>query len=428
MRPFLPTLTVFCLLFSFGLAAQEVSGRLIDDETGEPVGFANLAVYDEQDKLLGGTTSDIDGKFTISGLEEGDYRLEASFIGYATAATEFQLDEESATYDVGVLFLVVDGAVDLEEVTVTAERAVMELGLDRKSFNVEKSIAASGGSAEDLLREIPSVTLDLDGNVSLRGSGNVRFLINGKPSGLVGDDPSTFLKSLSASNIERIEVITNPGAAFDPDGTAGLINIVLKRKRDDGFNLTATANVGSNNKFDGSLDVNWRRGKFNSFAGISGRYDERFFRGFRNQTGTLRDSSFRRDFTFNGDRLRKSQLVKAGTEYALSKRATIGIQGNFQWQEGESDNLRITRFFDSDDRLSLTSNRLETEPETETEYEVRLNFDQRFATEGRRLSASFQFGQEDELEEQLIEEDQLLADGTPFIPALQLTDAEEDSR
>ncbi len=393
-------LSLFLLLslLTTTLSAQSVFGQLIDDTTGDPIGFANLAVYDADNELVGGTTSDIDGDFNIAGLSVGQWRLEATFIGYETLVREFAVTSPNQEVGTGVLALKTDGAMDLEEITVTAERAVMELGLDRKSFNVEKSIAASGGSAEDLLRQIPSVTVDIDGNVSLRGSGNVRFLINGKPSGLVGDDPVTFLKSLSASNIETIEVITNPGAAFDPDGTAGLINIVLKRKRDDGFNATATVNVGTNNKFDGSLDLNWRKGKFNSFAGVSGRHDERFFEGFREQTGTIQDSSFSRFFTFDGDRLRKSTLAKLGTEYELSKLATIGIQGNYQWQTGESSNLRGTDFFNSEGILDRRSERLEFEPETENEYEVRLNYDQRFAREGRRLSANLQYSGEDELE------------------------------
>ena len=127
----------------------------------------------------------------------------------------------------------------------------MELGLDRKVFNVESNIAAAGGSARtDLLRNLPSVTVDLDGNVSLRGSQNVRFLVNGRPSGLTSGDPATFLQSLSAANVERIEVITNPGAGFDPEGTAGLINIVLKRERADGLNGSATLNVGTNDKYE----------------------------------------------------------------------------------------------------------------------------------------------------------------------------------
>ncbi len=385
-----------------------VEGKLMDTNKAEPVGFANIAVYSVQDsQMIGGTTSDIDGNFSLKNLPYGDYRLEVSFIGYDDEEMMLELNNSERFIEVGTIDLSEGGATDLDEVVVTAQRAIMELGLDRKSFNVEKSVASSGGSAEDLLRQIPSITVDLEGNVSLRGSGGVRFLINGKPSGLVGSDPATYLKSLSSSSIERVEVITNPGAAYDPEGTAGIINIILKKKQDDGFNATVNLTAGTGNKFDGNLDLNWRKGKFNSFGGVSGRYDERFFRGFRNQEGVLqleeedgsiRDSLFSREFRFEGDRVRTSQMFKLGTEYELTDRAQIGLQGNFQLEQGDNNNLRTTRFFNSEGALDRTSVRDETEPSDESDYEVQASYNQTFRKEGRRLSGQLQYSKNDENE------------------------------
>ena len=375
-----------------------VGGQLKDASTAEPVGFANIAVYTVSDgDLVSGTTSDIDGNFTIKDLPYGDYRLEVTFIGYDGEEMMLELNSDERFLRVGEIDLATGGATDLDEVVVTAERAIMELGLDRKSFNVEKSVAASGGSAEDLLRQIPGITVDLEGNVSLRGSGGVRFLINGRPSGLVGTDPATYLKSLPSASIERVEVITNPGAAFDPEGTAGIINIVLKKKREDGFNVSVNLNAGTNNKYDGNVDLNWRRGKFNSFAGIAGRYDERFFEGFREQRGTLgADSLFSRRFDFDGDRVRRSQLLKAGTEYSVGERGVIGLQGNLQLESGDNFNLRTTDFFNSEGALDRTQQRTETEPSTETDYEVQANYTTTFAKEGRRFSTQLQYSENDE--------------------------------
>ncbi|THH40362.1 TonB-dependent receptor domain-containing protein [Neolewinella litorea] len=376
-----------------------VGGMLYDAESDEPVGFANIAVYRvESGEMVSGTTSDIDGKFTLKNLPYGDYRLEVTFIGYEEEEMMLELNNSERFIEVGQIDLSVGGATDLDEVVVTAERAIMELGLDRKSFNVEKSVASSGGSAEDLLRQIPGITVDLEGNVSLRGSGGVRFLINGKPSGLVGTDPATYLKSLSSSSIERVEVITNPGAAFDPEGTAGIINIVLKKKQDDGFNATVNLNAGTGNKFDGNLDLNWRKGKFNSFAGISGRYDERFFRGYRDQSGTLGDSLFSRYFTFEGDRLRESQMFKLGTEYSVGQRGLLGIQGNYQLEQGDNSNLRTTQFFNSEGELERTSIRTETEPNDESDYEIQASYSQTFKQEGRQLTGQLQYSNNDESE------------------------------
>jgi outer membrane receptor protein involved in Fe transport len=407
-----PRLIILCLLGLFlsgniiaqsGPVPGKVAGTLIDAETEEPIGFANVVVYTVSDSMITGTTTDIDGKFAFDNLPLGDYRLEMSFLGYGTENRGVELNEMERFFSLGDVFLG-SGGQELDEVVVTAERAVMELGLDRKVFNVEKSVAAAGGSAEDLLRQLPSVSLDLEGNVSLRGSGNVRFLINGRPSGLVGSDPSTYLKSLSASNIERIEIITNPGAAYDPEGTAGIINIVLKNKREDGFNASVNLNAGTNNKFDGSLDLNWRKGKFNSFAGISGRHDERFFVGFRDQSGIISDSSFTRRFNFDGDRVRKSATYKLGTEYEISKRGILGIQGNYQSEIGRSGNDRETRFFNSAGELERLSTRLETEPSDETNYEVQANYTTTFKKEGRKLSAQVQFSENDEFEQENYDE------------------------
>ncbi|WP_116125672.1 TonB-dependent receptor domain-containing protein [Lewinella sp. IMCC34183] len=394
-----------------------VGGKLTEAGSEAPVGFANVAVYSvENGEMVGGTTSDIDGNFTLKNLPFGDYRLEVSFIGYEDEEMLLELNNGERFIQMGKIDLSQGGATDLDEVVVTAERAIMELGLDRKSFNVEKSVASSGGSAEDLLRQIPSINVDLEGNVSLRGSGGVRFLINGRPSGLVGTDPTSYLKSLSSSAIERVEVITNPGAAFDPEGTAGIINIVLKKKQDDGFNASINLNAGTGNKFDGNLDLNWRKGKFNSFAGVSARYDERFFRGYRDQSGTLGDSLFSRYFTFEGDRLNRSQMFKLGTEYALSDRASIGIQGNYQLETGSNSNLRTTQFFDSENTLDRTSVRNETEPSDETDYEIQLNYNQTFRKEGRRLTGQLQYSQNDESEIENYYEVITDAFGAPYAP------------
>ncbi len=406
MKPYV--LLCFFLLLCTCVRAQTINGQLTDGASGAPLGFANVSVYDGTDNLVKGTSSDADGRFTIGGLATGEYRLEASFLGYATQTRSVTLTAGQPVVELPAIVLE-EGGNDLDEVTVTAERAVMELGLDRKVFNVEKSLAAAGGNAEDLLREIPSVTVDLDGNVSLRGSGGVRFLINGKPSALT--QQASFLQTLTAANIERVEVLTNPGAQFDPEGTAGLINIVLKQKREDGFNATVSLNAGTGNKFDGSADANWRLGKFNTTFGVNGRYDERFFRGSREQTAVLADTSYRRSFGFDGLRQNQSQGFNLGTEYALTQRSSIAVSGNYRWGEGESSNLRTTDFFSGDGVLDRSSVRSEAEPQEDENYEVRADYQTTFAKPGRSLSAGFQFSESSRSEVENYEETIRSSDG-----------------
>lgn len=402
-------LLCFFTLLCTCVSAQTIKGQLTDGASQEPMGFANVSVYDANDKLVKGTSSDIDGRYEFMDLSTGTYRLEVSFLGYATEIQMVTLSGTKSTVEVPNITLS-EGGNNLDEVTVTAERAVMELGLDRKVFNVEKSIAAAGGNAEDLLREIPSITVDLEGNVSLRGSGGVRFLINGKPSAMT--QQASFLQTMTASNIERVEVLTNPGAQFDPEGTAGLINIVLKEKRADGFNATVNLNAGTGNKFDGSIDANWNLGKFNTTLGINGRYDERFFRGFREQTATFADTSYSRYFTFDGLRQRESQGFNLGTEYAISKRSSIGVSGNYSKSGGESSNLRTTDFYDENGELDRTSIRTETEPQNRDNYEIRTDYRTSFTKPGRSLSASFQFSESDRSEVENYDELIYSADGS----------------
>ena len=390
--------TIFCA----GLHAQDgppqnrpaqgktISGLLIDAATQEPMGFANVSLYSETEELVKGVSSDIDGKYELRDIRPGKYRLEVSFLGYATQSQPVEVVRGPDPVEIPSITLR-EGGSNLDEVVVTAERAVMELGLDRKVFNVEKSIAAAGGNAEDLLREIPSVTVDLDGNVALRGSEGVRFLINGKPSALT--QQTNFLQTLTAANIARVEVLTNPGAQYDPEGTAGLINIVLKEKTDDGFNATASLNAGTGNKFDGSIDANWKQGKFNTTFGINGRYDERFFRGYRAQTAELADTSYSRYFTFDGTRQNQSLGFNLGTEYALTERSTLALSGNYRTGSGESRNLRTTDFYNAAGDLESTSIRTETQPQEDENYELRTDYNTTFAKPGRSLTASFQFSE-----------------------------------
>jgi outer membrane receptor protein involved in Fe transport len=227
-------------------------------------------------------------------------------------------------------------------------------------------------------------------------------LINGKPSALTQQEG--FLQTLTASNIERIEVLTNPGAQFDPEGTAGLVNIVLKQKREDGFNATVNLNGGTGNKFDGSVDLNWRKGRFNSTLGVNGRYDERYFRGFREQSATFADTSYSRYFTFDGLRQRQRQGFNLGTEYELSKRASLALSGSYRWGEGESTNLRTTDFFNDAGELERTSFRNEAEPQSDNNYEVRMDYQTTFAKPGRSLSASLQVSESSRQEVENYEE------------------------
>ena len=228
-------LIVVGLLLSVIAHAQGiVRGRVIDKQTNEAMQYVNIKVTDANGKLAGGVMTDIKGTFQIGKLKNGNYTLETSFVGYKTITRKFQITPSQQRVNYNALYLSED-AHTLKEVNVVGQRSQMKLEVDRKSFTVDEVLAAAGGSVTDLLENIPSVEVTTDGEISLRGNSSVEVWINGKQSGLTSDNRAEILQQIPAESIERIEVIDNPSAKFSPEGTAGIINIILKRDRRAGY-------------------------------------------------------------------------------------------------------------------------------------------------------------------------------------------------
>ncbi|HHT04336.1 MAG TPA: TonB-dependent receptor plug domain-containing protein, partial [Bacteroidales bacterium] len=224
----------------------KVSGRVKDASTDEYFEYVNVVILRAKDSsLVNGTITDKDGKFSID-AKKGKYLLRLTFIGYKDDYQPLEIKNEDVQLGVIQLNL---GTQALEGVEITAERSMMEYQLDKRVINVDKNIVSAGGNATDVLENVPSVTVDQEGNVSLRGSGNVTVLVDGRPSELLGSDLQTVLEQIPSSTIESVEVITNPSAKYNPDGMSGIINIVLKEKGNRGFNgsVTASTGVGINN-------------------------------------------------------------------------------------------------------------------------------------------------------------------------------------
>lgn len=380
-------------------------GRVLDAQTGEAILLANVLVYTTgTDELISGNTTNERGLFIVKGLPYGEYDIEVSFLGYETQRREqLRVSADARMVRTGK-FGLTSASADLEQVEVTAERAAVQFGLDRRVFNVEKDVASSGGTAEDLLRNIPSVTVDLDGNISLRGSQNVRILINGKPSTLAGLDRQGFLQQLAAANIQSIEVLTNPGAKYDPEGMGGIINIITKQQNRQGFNVLGSINIGTNNKYNANAGFNYRVGKFNWQANYSFNDDERWFRGQRYRGTETADTTWYLYQDINGDRFRQSHRLRLGLEYFLSSRASLELKGNRGWEDGNDRSSRDNSFFSINQTPLFDSFRGEIGTETEEDWEVNLDYRQRFREEGRLLDISVQYSEEAENEEERFEE------------------------
>ena len=220
-----------------------ISGTVYDKETNQPLEYATLILQSvRRPEMVTGGISDVDGKFSVETMP-GQYNVRVEYLSYKTFELKAQTYRSST--DLGNIQLEIDAQM-LEDVVVVGERTTVELRLDKKVYNVGQDLTVRGGSVTDVLDNVPSVTVDVEGNISLRGNESVRILINGKPSALSGLSPQA-LQQLPAESIERVEVITNPSARYDAEGTAGILNIILRQSKTAGVN-------GSVNVFAGYPD------------------------------------------------------------------------------------------------------------------------------------------------------------------------------
>ncbi|MBR7053775.1 MAG: TonB-dependent receptor [Prevotella sp.] len=261
------------LLFEAAFASAQgvVKGRVHDKNSDEPLGYVNVVVNNAAGKMVKGAITDEKGTFTINDVPNGNYTLVVSFVGYKTLTRNFTLSAAHPTHNFNALYLSED-AQQLKEVTVTGQRAIMKLEVDRKTFDVTQDIANAGGSASDVLENIPSVEVDNDGNVSLRGNTSVEVWINGKASGLTSDNRAEILQQLPAESIERIEVIDNPSAKFSAEGSAGIINIILKKDRRAGYFGSAQVGGSTIGAANTSFNINYNSPLFDAFANVGYRH------------------------------------------------------------------------------------------------------------------------------------------------------------
>ncbi|MFO7526406.1 MAG: TonB-dependent receptor [Ignavibacteriaceae bacterium] len=271
-----------------------LTGQIIDNQTKQKIEYGNVVLFSMRDSsMVAGTISDSDGKFVLDKLRFGMYFLRASYIGYSDLVVDsIRLTPQSKQIDLGILSLD-ESFIELGNVIVTGERDMIINNLDKKIINVEKDLTTIGGTGVDVVQNIPSVTVDVDGNVSYRGNQNIRILIDGKPSELLGLGSGDILSNIPASDIESIELVTNPSARYDPEGTGGILNIILKKRVAGGFNGSISATAGTGDKYNGSLNVNYRSDMLNFF----GSFDTRMYRS-ENEGTSYRTNNFNNNISY----------------------------------------------------------------------------------------------------------------------------------
>ena len=260
-------------MLPFTIAAQtagSIYGTAMDYGNKEPLGFVTVAVIPQGGSVpVAGCSTDDDGTFEITGIKSGKYTVRFSYVGYLDDSREITVIAGKRN-DIGTIRLKADRKI-LKEVVITEQRSQMSFDIDKRVFSVDQSIATTGGSASDVLADIPSVEVDTEGAVSLRGSESVTVWINGKAGGLTGDNQGDMLQQLPAGSIERIEVITNPSAKHSPEGTAGIINIILKRDRKAGYYGSAQAGADTRGGFNAGGNINYSSGIVEAYAGLNYR-------------------------------------------------------------------------------------------------------------------------------------------------------------
>jgi len=329
-------LCFFTVLLSTHLQAQSVNigtvtGLVIDGSSNRPIQFVNVAVHSKADSgIVTGAVTDKAGKIDIANIPTGEYYLTYSLIGYAgKSSSTFRIDTAHKHLNVGTVALAAK-SVDLEEVLITGEKSVFNNSIDRKVYNVDKDLMAKAGSASELLQNIPSVQVDIDGNVTLRGSGNVLFMVNGKTSPLLDKNSAEVLQDMPANSIEKIEVITNPSAKYKPEGTSGIINIVQKKNTTLGVNGNLNGNAGNQDRYNGNLRLNYNPGDWNVYTSYSIRKDKRnrVNTDIRTQTDSASTITYYNN-NLNSFASPLSNTLSAGFDYRITTHDQFGFSGNY---------------------------------------------------------------------------------------------------
>ncbi|REA62704.1 TonB-dependent receptor [Dyadobacter luteus] len=397
MKILLLPLTFVILSFSKLYAQQDaiISGKLLDADKN-PVLFANVALFKSADSTLaGGLASDENGVFKIP-AKPGNYYLRISYLAMAEKIVP-NVKVVSGNVDLGTISLKADAKV-LDELVVKGEKSQMELQLDKRVFNIGKDLSNIGGSASDVLNNMPSVTVDVDGNVALRGSGNVRILIDGKQSGMVGMNPVEALKQIPSDLIESIEIITNPSSRYDAEGEVGILNIVMKKNIRYGLNGSFTGTAGYPANLGGSFNINYRKEKINLIASYGHLYREGPGRGSSRQEYTSADTSFVYEQKTDRTRGGYSNNFTVGMDYFFNKHNTL--TGTLSYRNSQNSNSSRLEYkdFDFNNNLTRTVVRTEEENEPRTNVEAALSYRKTFDKKGQSLSFDAKYIISDETE------------------------------
>lgn len=398
MKNFQSLVTFLLLLVSlFGTAQQrpqmakvKVSGKVIEQSTKQPLEYASIYMQNSKNpSMVSGGITDSKGEFNFE-VPAGIYYIKVEFLGFKTV--EFKNKQIDKDTNLGTI-TVTEDAKQLDEVVVIAERSTVEIKLDKKVYNVGQDMMVKGGTASDVLDNVPSVTVDVDGNVSLRGNENVRVLIDGKPSGMAGNVADA-LRMLPADAVEKVEVITNPSARYEAEGGGGIVNIILRKGKAQGINGSITATVGDPQNYGLNGNINLRSEQFNLFT-TTGYTNSKSPGNSMTDTEYLdRDTGLTDRFVNerrNNERAREAFNTNFGFEWFLDKSITWTNTLSVRKNNGTNPDNVLYYNFDAAHNPTFVRNRFNDQDNDEINLEYSTNFVKKFAKDGHKLTIDAAF-------------------------------------
>ncbi|WP_051360023.1 outer membrane beta-barrel family protein [Adhaeribacter aquaticus] len=398
----LPRIITFCLFLTLlyplqGVAQNSkkaaISGTVVDALNNSPLGYATIRIFKTTDnKLLTGNITNEAGQFAMD-APLGQYYALIEFIGYkAFKSPVFNLTKDNPSHNLGTLRVQAAAATTLNEVVVQGQKSSMELSLDKKVFNVGTDLSNAGGSATEILSNVPSVSVDAEGNVKLRGSENVRILIDGKPSGLVSFKGGAGLQQLQGSLIDKVEIITNPSARYEAEGMSGIINIVLKKEQKNGLNGSFEVITGQPTNYGGAANINYRHRKVNFFVnyGLAYRVTPGWSSLYQETTKNNQVTSILRQNN-EGTLTGFNNNIRGGMDYFFSESSIL--TASYMFRRSDANRITDIRYQDykPNQELQRYTDRKQDENEDEVNAEYALSYKKTFSRKGHELNADFRF-------------------------------------
>ena len=374
-------------LFVIALNAQDklqIKGKVLST-TNSPIEFTTITLEAETEGVVMEGIADAKGEFILE-VPAGDYVLIIEPLGYDLIQKDINLTDN---VDLGLFTVKSSEVVSLGAAVITAEKPVYKVELDKKVYDMANDPMSQGQSLSDALQNVPSIQVDAEGNVSLRGNDNVKFLIDGKPSGMLGvSSVADALKNIPAENVERIELITNPSARYEASGSAGIVNIVLKKGTNTGFNGSVTVNGGIPEMAGVNVNLNYKTKKWNWYTNVGSRYSNRNGEGgsflTRFDPETKQPLSYR-STTSETDRIRRNYNIRFGTEYYLDNKNTLGVSAGYRYNNGNNDSY--VNYLNYNDGMNFSSRNFNIldEKELENNFDVDFNYKHEFDAKGHEF-------------------------------------------